>query len=78
MHIEILEKQEGQETLSHPMQLVKACLFYMGRMDAEGQGTSCYCLVVYVLNVNWVNHVGVEPVYVAVYVVSKRPGSEAC
>lgn len=40
VHIEILEKQEGQETLSHPMQLVKACLFYMGRIDADGQDIS--------------------------------------
>lgn len=34
--IEVIEKQEGQETLSHPMQLVKACLFQMGRIDLEG------------------------------------------
>lgn len=34
--IEIVEKQEGQETLSHPMQLVNACLFQMGRIDAKG------------------------------------------
>ncbi len=35
--IEVVEKQEGQETLSHPMQLVYACLFQMGRIDAEGR-----------------------------------------
>lgn len=34
--IEVLPKQEGQETLSHPMQLVKACLFSMGRIDKDG------------------------------------------
>mgnify|MGYP002423501414 CR=1 FL=1 len=36
VYIEVVEKQEGQETLSHPMQLVKACLFQMGRIDLEG------------------------------------------
>ena len=36
VHIEVIEKQEGQETLSHPMQLVNACLFHMGRIDADG------------------------------------------
>lgn len=36
VHIEVIEKQEGQETLSHPMQLVKACLFQMGRIDENG------------------------------------------
>lgn len=34
--IEVVEKQEGQETLSHPMQLVNACLFQMGRIDSAG------------------------------------------
>ncbi|MDE5933407.1 MAG: RloB family protein, partial [Lachnospiraceae bacterium] len=38
--IEIVEKQEGQETLSHPMQLVNACLFQMGRIDSEGNPIS--------------------------------------
>lgn len=38
--IEIVEKQEGQETLSHPMQLVNACLFQMGRVDSEGNPIS--------------------------------------
>lgn len=33
VYIEVAEKQEGQETLSHPMQLVNACLFQMGRID---------------------------------------------
>lgn len=31
--IEVIPKEDGQETLSHPMQLVKACLFAMGRID---------------------------------------------
>lgn len=34
--IEVIEKQEGQETFSHPLQLVKACLFQMGRVDMDG------------------------------------------
>lgn len=38
--IEVIEKQEGQETLSHPMQLVNACLFQMGRIDSEGNQIS--------------------------------------
>ena len=40
VYIEVIEKQEGQETLSHPMQLVKACLFQMGRIDLEGNSIS--------------------------------------
>lgn len=36
VHIEVIEKQEGQETLSHPLQLVNACLFQMGRIDQDG------------------------------------------
>ena len=36
VHIEVIEKQEGQETLSHPMQLVNACLLQMGRIDSDG------------------------------------------
>lgn len=36
VYIKVLEKQEGQETLSHPMQLVKACLFQMGCIDLKG------------------------------------------
>lgn len=36
VHIEVVEKQEGQETLSHPLQLVHACLVQMGREDSEG------------------------------------------
>lgn len=36
VHIHMLEKEEGQETYSHPMQLVKACLVYMGHMDENG------------------------------------------
>lgn len=34
--IEIVEKEKGQETYSHPEQLVTACLFYMGRIDSDG------------------------------------------
>lgn len=37
VHIEVIEKEEGQESFSHPEQLVKACLFCMGRIDAEGK-----------------------------------------
>lgn len=33
VYIHIIEKEEGQETLSHPMQLVKSCLIQMGRID---------------------------------------------
>ncbi len=36
VHIEVVEKEEGQETLSHPMQLVNACLRAMGRIDENG------------------------------------------
>lgn len=36
VYIEIIEKQEGQETLSHPMQLVNACLVQMGHVDENG------------------------------------------
>ncbi len=32
----MIEKQEGQETLSHPMQLINACLVQMGRIDQNG------------------------------------------
>ena len=34
--IEVIEKEKGQETLSHPMQLVNACLYQMGRIDDNG------------------------------------------
>ena len=34
--IEVIEKEEGQESYSHPEQLVKACLFAMGRIDVDG------------------------------------------
>ena len=37
VYIEVIEKQEGQETLSHPLQLVYACLVQMGRIDSEGK-----------------------------------------
>ena len=40
VYIEVIEKQEGQETLSHPMQLINACLFQMGRIDSEGKQIS--------------------------------------
>ena len=36
VYIEVIEKQEGQETLSHPMQLINACLVQMGRIDQNG------------------------------------------
>lgn len=36
VHIEVIEKQEGQENFSHPMQLVNACLYQMGHIDSEG------------------------------------------
>lgn len=36
VHIHVVEKEEGQETYSHPMQLVKACLVQMGYMDENG------------------------------------------
>ncbi len=36
VYIEVVEKQEGQETLSHPMQLVHACLLQMGHIDDNG------------------------------------------
>ncbi len=35
--IEIVPKEIGQETFSHPMQLVNACLYAMGRIDADGE-----------------------------------------
>lgn len=34
--IEIVEKEKGQESYSHPLQLVNACLVSMGRIDEEG------------------------------------------
>ncbi len=37
VYIEVIEKQEGQETLSHPLQLVSACLVQMGHRDSEGK-----------------------------------------
>lgn len=35
--IEVVEKSEGQETLSHPLQLVYAVLFQMGHIDQKGK-----------------------------------------
>ncbi len=40
VQIEVIEKQEGQETLSHPLQLVKAALICMGRIDENEQEIS--------------------------------------
>ncbi len=37
VRIEVVKKQEGQETLSHPLQLVKAALVCMGRVDEMGK-----------------------------------------
>ena len=34
--IEVVKKEEGQESYSHPEQLVKACLFAMGKVDENG------------------------------------------
>lgn len=34
--IEVIEKEDGQKTMSHPKQLVQAALTSMGRLDAEG------------------------------------------
>lgn len=36
VHIEIIPKEEGQESYSHPMQLVNACLSAVGRIDKDG------------------------------------------
>lgn len=36
VYIHIMEKEEGQETYSHPLQLVKAALVQMGHMDENG------------------------------------------
>lgn len=38
--IEVIEKREGQESFSHPMQLLNACLFQMGRIDQDGNEIS--------------------------------------
>lgn len=35
VYIEIVEKEKGQESYSHPMQLVMACLQCMGRLDMD-------------------------------------------
>lgn len=37
IYIEVVEKEEGQESFSHPVQLVKACLYNMGRVDEFGE-----------------------------------------
>lgn len=37
VRIEEVKKQEGQETLSHPLQLVKAALVCMGRINESGE-----------------------------------------
>ena len=36
VQIHVIEKSEGQESLSHPLQLVMSCLMQMGRIDEEG------------------------------------------
>lgn len=36
VHIEVIPKSEGEESLSHPCQLVTAALVCMGRMDEDG------------------------------------------
>lgn len=36
VYIHVIEKEEGQETLSHPMQLVSSCLIQMGHMEEDG------------------------------------------
>lgn len=36
VHIEVVPKSEGEESLSHPYQLVTAALVCMGRMDVQG------------------------------------------
>lgn len=35
--VEVVPKEDGQETYSHPLQLVNACLQWMGRIDTEGK-----------------------------------------
>lgn len=37
VYIEIVPKEKGQETLSHPLQLVNACLYSMGCIDEAGK-----------------------------------------
>lgn len=36
VYIQVVEKEVGQETYSHPLQLVKAALVQMGHMDENG------------------------------------------
>ena len=36
VRIEVIEKEKGQETLSHPLQLIHACLVQMGYIDQDG------------------------------------------
>lgn len=40
VYIQVIEKQKGQETLSHPLQLLNACLFQMGHIDQNGNPVS--------------------------------------
>lgn len=62
VHIEVVEKEKWQETFSHPLQLVKAALVCMGRIDENKQEISAdqwkeYC--------KWENfHPEVDPVCV--------------
>ena len=37
VYIHVIKKEKGQETYSHPLQLVKACLTQLGRIDEEGE-----------------------------------------
>ncbi len=36
VYIHVIEKAKGQETLSHPMQLINSCLVQMGHRDEDG------------------------------------------
>ena len=40
VYIHVVEKEEEQKTLSHPKQLVDACLVQMGHMDEDGNEIS--------------------------------------
>lgn len=37
VHIEVIPKQEGEESFSHPLQLVQACLRKLGRLNDQNQ-----------------------------------------
>lgn len=40
VYIHVIEKQKGQETLSHPLQLLNACLVQLGHIDQNGKPVS--------------------------------------